>query len=192
MNYYIEITLIPSVDIGLYFILEKAFNKIHLGLVKMQDTDGKVPIGISFPEYDLEKNRIGAKIRLFATDKMLIERFDATNTLGSLSDYVHFSGIRPVPDKITSYIGFIRQQPKSSNIRLAKRKANRERIKFEQALDILYQYDEQRVKTAFINISSQSSKQNFKLFILKRTAEKLINERFSCYGLSSRSTVPDF
>ena len=192
MNYYIEITLIPSADIEIHFIMEKAFQQIHLGLVKMQNPAGKVPIGISFPEYDSEKNRLGSKIRLFAIKEPILEKLDAPKCLGSLTDYVHVTGIRMVPEKVSSYAGYARQQPKSSNIRMARRKAKREGIKFEQALQILDGYEEQRVKTPFINIISQSSKQRFRLFVLRRDAAELINDGFSCYGLSSKSTVPEF
>jgi len=192
MNYYIEITLIPSADIGIYFIMEKTFRQIHLGLIKMQSPTGKVPIGISFPEYDLEKNRLGGKIRLFATKEPVLEKLDVSKCLGNLTDYVHVTGIRMVPEKVSSYVGYARQQPKSSNIRMARRKAKREGIKFEQALQILDGYEEQRVKTPFINITSQSSKQRFRLFVLRRDAMELINDGFSCYGLSSKSTVPEF
>ena len=192
MNYYIEVTLIPSADIGINFIMEKAFHKIHLGLGKMQNPAGKVLIGISFPEYDSEKNRIGSKLRLFATDESVLEKLDTPKCLAGLTDYVHVTGIRIVPGKVLSYAGYARQQPKSSNIRLARRKAKREGIKFEQALQILDGYEEQRVKTPFVNIISQSSKQRFRLFVLRRDVAELINDGFSCYGLSSKSTVPEF
>ena len=192
MKYYMEITLIPSADIGIHFIMEKAFYKIHLGLLKMQNPEGKVPIGISFPEYNSEKNRLGSKIRLFATKDPVLEKLDAPKCLGSLTDYVHVTGIRMVPEKVSSYAGYARQQPKSSSIRMARRKAKREGIKFEQAMQILCGYEEQRVKTPFINITSQSSKQRFRLFVLRRDAVELINDGFSFYGLSSKSTVPEF
>ena len=192
MNYYIEITLIPSADIGIHFIMEKAFHQIHLGLVKMQTLAGTVPIGMSFPEYDSGKNLLGSKIRLFAATEIDLEKLDALKCLGSLTDYVHATGIRVVPENVSSYANFSRQQPKSSNIRMARRKAKRESIEFEQALQILGEYKEQRVKTPFINMSSQSSEQRFRLFILRRDADELINDGFSCYGLSSKSTVPAF
>lgn len=192
MNYYIEITLIPSADIGIHFIMEKTFRQIHLGLIKMQSPTGKVPIGISFPEYDSEKNRLGGKIRLFAIKEPVLEKLDVSKCLGNLTDYVHVTGIRVVPENVSSYANFSRQQPKSSNIRMARRKARRESIEFEQALQILDEYKEQRVRTPFTNMSSQSSKQRYRLFILRRKADELINDDFSCYGLSSKSTVPLF
>jgi CRISPR-associated endonuclease Csy4 len=192
MKYYIEITLIPSADIAIHFIMEKAFQQIHMELVKMQNPAGKVPIGISFPAYDLGKIFLGNKIRLFSTKESVLQKMDAPKCLGSLSDYVHVTGIRMVPEKVLSYAGFARQQPKSSSIRMARRKAKREGIEFEHALKILDGYEEQRVKTPFINITSQSSNQRFKLFILRQDASELINDGFSCYGLSSNSTVPEF
>ncbi len=192
MNYYIEITLIPSADIGVHFIMEKAFQQIHLGLIGMHAPTGMVPIGISFPEHVSGKNLLGNKIRLFATQKQILESLDAQQRLKHLTDHVHITGIRNVPENISSYACYIRQQPKSNNMRLARRKAKREGIKFEQALQYLNRYKEQRVKTPFVAMVSQSSQQRFKLFVLKQKSNELINDGFSSYGLSSTSTVPEF
>lgn len=192
MKYYVEITLLPSVDIGLFFLWEKVFQKIHIELVKMKTSNGKVPIGISFPEYDAENNRLGSKLRLFATDEAILEKLDVRKCLNSFTDYVYLTRVRPVPDNVSKYVCYKRQQPKSSNERLARRKSKREGITPEQALKILERYPEQRVKTPFINMGSQSSKQRFKLFVLKQDAGQLVNDGFTCYGLSSKSTVPEF
>lgn len=192
MNVYIEITLLPSADIGLYFLWEKVFQQIHLGLVEMQTSNGKVPIGISFPEYSTEKNQLGSKLRLFAEDETVLEALNAPKCLKRFTDYVHLPRIRQVPDKISTYGYYKRLQPKSSKERLARRKAKREGIEVTQALKILEGYNEQHVKNPFINMNSQSSEQRFKLFILKQEATDFINEGFSTYGLSQSSTVPEF
>jgi len=192
MKYYVEITLLPSVDIGLFFLWEKVFQKIHIELVKIKSLNGKVAIGISFPEYDTENNRLGGKLRLFATNEATLEKMEVHECLKGFTDYVHLTRVRPVPDNVSKYACYKRQQPKSSNERLARRKSKREGITPEQALKILERYPEQRVKTPFINMGSQSSKQRFKLFVLKQDSGQLVNDGFTCYGLSSKSTVPDF
>jgi len=192
MNCYAEVTLIPSADIGVNFIMEKAFHRIHLRLAGMQDPSGKVPVGISFPEYDSEENLLGGKIRFFSEGEPRLEELDLSRCLAGLADYVHVTGIRMVPYRALSYAGYARQQPKSSNIRMARRKARRKGIEFQQALQILDKHEEQRSRAPFINVTSQSSKQRFRLFILRREAAELMDAGFSSYGLSSVSTVPEF
>lgn len=51
MKYYLEMTLLPNSDINLFTLWSTLFGQIHLGLVEIQDDQGYVPIGISFPEY---------------------------------------------------------------------------------------------------------------------------------------------
>lgn len=198
MNYYVEITLIPSVDIGVSFIMEKVFSQIHLGLVGMQNQSltNQDSIGVSFPEYDFEDHNLGSKIRLFANKQPTLETFmvvlNAHMCNTNLLDYIHVTGIRGVPEKILSYAHFMRIQTKSSNVRLARRKAKRSGIELEQALEILNKYEEKTTDAPFINMTSGSSKQRFKLFIEKREAYQDAYEGFSFYGLSSKSTVPLF
>lgn len=192
MKYYIEITLLPGVDIGLHFLWEKVFQQVHLGLVKMKNPNGTVPIGISFPEYNLEKHEIGSKLRFFAADKSLLDSLDIAKWLRHFNDYVHLTRIRPVPDYISAYACYLRQQPKSSKQRLARRKVKREGIELKQALKLLEGFQEKQLKNPFITITSQSSGRHFHLFILKKSAGQPVNKGFSCYGLSICSTVPEF
>lgn len=66
MNAYQEITLLPSADINLNFLWEKAYQRIHLRLVETKMPDGLSPIGLAFPEYNAEKCQLGAKLRIFS------------------------------------------------------------------------------------------------------------------------------
>ncbi|MBF0241169.1 MAG: type I-F CRISPR-associated endoribonuclease Cas6/Csy4, partial [Desulfamplus sp.] len=192
MKHYIELTLIQNADIAHYFLWEKVFQQVHLGLVEMQDSDKKVQIGISFPEYDKENYRLGNKIRFFAEDEATLKQFDVQKWLNRLLDYVHLTRIRPVPDRKLTYACYKREQIKETKERLARRKAKRAGISIDEALQLLGNYEEKRVRTPFINIKSQSSDRRFRLFILKENSSELINQGFSSYGLSNISTVPEF
>lgn len=192
MKYYIELTLIQNADIAHYFLWEKVFQQVHLGLVEMQDSDKKVQIGISFPEYDKENYKLGSKLRLFAEDEKTLEQFEVQRWLNRLSDYVHITRIRPVPNRKLTYACYKREQIKQTKERLARRKAKRAGISIDEALQLLGDYEEKQVQTPFINIKSQSSNQRFRLFILKEESDDLINQGFSAYGLSNISTVPEF
>jgi len=115
MNYYLDITLLPDADIGLHFLWEKVYQQIHLGLVEIQDADGNVPIGVAFPCYDEQKLQLGNKLRLLAESENLLERFNAPQWLSRLSDYMHLTSIRNVPNRSQTHASYHRIQPKSSN-----------------------------------------------------------------------------
>ncbi len=214
MRCYQEITLIPNADISRYFLWSKTFHQIHLGLVEMQDERKQVPIGLSFPEYKMDEKFgiLGSKLRLLAQDEAMLTRFDANKWLARLSDYVHCTGIRPVPGKINCYAIYQREQPKTSKERLARRYAKRHNIDYEAALNSrvelsvrsemesehekkLMSYSEMPNKiiaTPFIRLNSSSTGNTFCLWIKKREVENSSDGTFTTYGLSATATVPDF
>jgi CRISPR-associated endonuclease Csy4 len=194
MKVYQEIRLLESPEIPLHFLWSKVFQQIHLGLVEIQDDQGGVPIGISFPEYVTGQkfSILGDKLRLFAIDEMTLARFDVAKWLARLSDYVHWTGIRPVPEKITAYAFFQREQPKTSKERLARRYAKRHHIDYDSAYQRYSEMPHKSIATPFIRLKSLSGNQEFCLWIKKSTATESTGTTFSSYGLSAVSTVPDF
>jgi len=192
MKHYIDIKLLPSADIGLYFLWEKVFAQIHLGLARMTGADGNGSIGISIPDYDAANNKLGNRLRVLCPDYRNIEELNVPDLLSRLVEYVHVTGIRDVPDKIETYARYKRQQPKSNNVRMARRKAKREVIGYDDALNLISSRKEEKVRTPYINMNSQSTDRRFKLFIVQEIVEEIIEEGFSSYGLSTISTVPKF
>ncbi len=194
MKHEIEITLISTADIGLHFLWEKVFEKIHLALHDTKKEKGRGAIGLSIPEYSEDRHHLGSKIRLFSIEKAEIEALKLNEKLSNSLDYVHLTNIREVPENIKNYASYKRQQPKSSIERFARRDSKRFGISEIEALERLQRYSEKRVKTPFINIKSNHSEpqHRFKLFIKKQESSELIEEGFTSYGLSSRSTVPEF
>ncbi len=213
MKFYQEITLIRNADIDQYFLLSKTFRQIHLGLVQMQDEQIQVSIGLSFPEYKMgEFGVLGSKLRLFARDEATLTRFDANKWLSRLSDYVHCTGVRPVPSTIKGYAIYQREQPKTSKERLARRYAKRHNMDYEAALNnkvelsvkpeaglecgkTLMRYSEmphQTIATPFIRLKSLSSGNMFCLWIKKSEVENSNDGTFTTYGLSTTATVPEF
>lgn len=193
MNFYIEITLLPSVEIPLYFVWEKVYQQIHLALVESQDSNGKVSIGVSFPEYDIEKHQLGRKLRLLSSSKDELGNLDINKWLLRLKDYVHVSGIRDIPEVLDGYAFYKRIQTKSSNLRLARRKAKREGISYEDALSFLDKRLEGTSKVPYIQMKSQSSDKRYRLMIGYEKFDKPTDsEGFSTYGLSSICSVPIF
>jgi CRISPR-associated endonuclease Csy4 len=206
MNQYIEITLLPNTGMNLFSLWSKVFQQIHLGLVEMQNDQKQVPIGISFPEYVTgdKCSVLGGKLRLFAQDEATLAKLDTAKWLSRLSDYVHCTSIRPVPDKLTGYAIYQRQQPKTNKERLARRYAKRHKVDFETALNgtvvlrdqsTQFRYCDMQqptIKPPFIRLQSLSSKQTFCLWIKKALVSEPTAGHYSSYGLSATAAVPEF
>ena len=193
MKNYQEITFRSDTDINQYFLWKKIFQKVHLKFVDLQDDSGMISIGISFPEYKYNNKAVclGSKLRLFAPDEDILKSFNTQKILNYFSDYIHCTGIREVPKKYDHAI-YWRQQPKSSVLRIARRKAKREGLSYKEALEKLKDFDEHRIKAPYINVKSHSSGHQFRLFIIKKIMKSVSVGYFNCYGLSSKSTVPEF
>jgi CRISPR-associated endonuclease Csy4 len=214
MKHYIEITLIENSDINLFGLWSKVFQQIHLGLAEMPDDQGRVPIGLSFPEYVTgEKySLLGGKLRLLAKDEATLSQFNARKWLSRLNDYVHCTGIRPVPEKLTGYAVYQREQPKTNKERLARRYAKRHNVDYDTALNgavvlsvksdqhaecnkMEMRYSEmahQTITAPFIRLKSLSGGNEFCLWIKKTVVKEPSDMAFSSYGLSAVSTVPEF
>ena len=196
MRNYVEITLLPDVDITLNFLWEKVYRQLHLALVEIQDSDKTVPVGVAFPgyRYDTEKNELGSKIRLFSPTIEKLEALNIDQWLSRLRDYVHVSSIRDVPEKNQSYTIFRRIQSKNNNHKMARRKAKREGISIEQALAYFKGRKEQYSLAPFVRIKSLSSNHQYRLIIIQEKANgSHCKGVFSTYGLSKNgSTVPLF
>jgi CRISPR-associated endonuclease Csy4 len=186
--------LLPQEEIPIHFLWSKVFQQIHLGLVEMQDEQGRVPIGLSFPEYVTgEKfSLLGGKLRLLAKDEATLSQFNATKWLSRLSDYVHCTSICPVPEKIASYSVYQREQPKTNKERLARRYAKRHDVDYDSALKCYSDMAHQTISTPFIRLKSLSGGNEFCLWIKKTVVTEPSGMVFSSYGLSAESTVPEF
>ncbi len=215
MKFYQEITLLPNFEIDKNFLWSKLFTQIHLGLAEMQNDKSQSPIGISFPEYVIGKkfSVLGSKLRLFAENEAILAKFDTAKWLSRLSDYVHFTSIREVvPQKITGYAIYQRQQPKVNKERLARRYARRHNLDYETALNSEIElsvksnndagYEKKLIRycdlpdkiipTPFVRLKSLGNGETFCLWIKKTLTPQSNSATFSTYGLSSNSTVPEF
>ncbi|MDV6340334.1 type I-F CRISPR-associated endoribonuclease Cas6/Csy4 [Nitrosomonas sp. Is24] len=214
MKFYQELTLLPQDEINIYFLWSKTFQQIHLGLVEIQDARKRVPISLSFPEYKMGEKFgvLGSKLRLFAADEAALTRFDVTSRLSRLNDYVHCTGICPVPSAVKGYAVYQREQPKIGRERLARRYAKRHNLDYETAFNgkvelcakhdnatecerMLMSYSEmphKTITTPFIRLKSLSSGNTFCLWIKKREIENSVSGIFTTYGLSSAASVPEF
>ncbi|MFU9047994.1 type I-F CRISPR-associated endoribonuclease Cas6/Csy4 [Acinetobacter tibetensis] len=197
MKYYQEITLIDQAEISSYFIWSKLYTQLHIALAEIKDTNNKVNIGVSFPQYLFEKNdknskvNLGKKLRIFAQNEADLKKLDLKKWLDRLADYVHITSIREVPEHIKGYAIYKRKQVKTNAERLARHRVKRGDIGFDEAL-ARYSNVVTTTDLPFVQMKSLTSDQMFKLFIEKKNAEQSESQVFSTYGLSSQSSVPEF
>lgn len=192
MHHYMELSLLEAPEIPLHFLWRKAYQQLHLAFVGIKNEQGRIELGVSFPEYGSKKRFLGSKLRIFSQQKEQLEQLDCSNKLAGLSDYLHLTQIRQVPENIRGYACFKRVQSKSSNARLARRRAKRHSIRYEAALGELSEHIETHSLAPFIQIESLSNQNKFPLFIQKLPKTDVNPGKFSTYGLSSQSTVPEF
>lgn len=191
MKVYLDITLLPSDDIGHHFLWEKVYQQIHLALVESQGSDGSSSVGVSFPEFNDEKHRLGRKLRVFAPSLEVLNQLSLQHWLSRFSDYVHLKEASEVPDIVKGYERYKRVQPKTNVERLARRAAKRGGISYEQALKDRTDFFLQQSKAPFIWINSLSSDSRFRLFIVREQARPE-KGGFSTYGLSRGGCLPQF
>lgn len=192
MMVYQEIVVLPDNEIAPYFILQKVYLQIHLALADNKNDNGESEIGISFPDYNLEKNDLGTRMRVFARHSEILRAANFSHWLERLSDYTSVSGIQDVPSTVKRHVRFQRFRPVTNRERLARRRARRHNESFEDALSHYEKFNDQQSKLPFINLGSLSTENKFKLFIKKELSSNRVEGNFSCYGLSSHSTVPEF
>lgn len=192
MKYFQEIYLLPGAEITPYFIWQKLFQQIHLALVENKSHKNISKIGISFPEYKADEFLLGTKLRLFAPEKSALEKLQSEKWLTRLKDYLKCGEINPVPEKVERHACFRQMKPKGSKEKLARRRAKRHGETLEQALAHYDNYKEENCRLPYINMGSQSSGYNFRLFIERQEKEQPQKGVFSSYGLSRTTTVPLF
>ena len=212
MRYYQEMTLLPNPEVNIHFLWSKVLQQIHLGLVEMQNVDRHIPIGLGFPRYVISEKGgyMGDRFRLFAPDESALAQFDAVKWLSRLSDYVHCTGIRTVPEKLAGHAIYKRVQPKNNPERLARRYAKRHNLDLDSALNGTVNLQALRgdagyptefrycdmpkpeLGLPYIRLKSLSGGQSFCLWIEKTSAAQPMAGGFSCYGLSTSATVPEF
>jgi len=192
MYYYQEISLLHKANIELCRFWEKLFPQIHLALVESKTAENQSAIGVAFPEYDAAEYSLGTKLRLLAEEEQTLKQMQCEKWLNRLNDYVHLSGIKPVPERLEGQACFRHVKPKGSKEKLARRRAKRTGETLQQALAYFATYEEKRSRLPYINMHSESNGQRFRLFIEKQTMEQPQTGLYSCYGLSSKTTVPLF
>lgn len=200
MQFYQEITFIVQEDISLNFIRNQAFKQLHVALVDMHNRQQHKGIGFSFPGYVFEPDQgkigLGKTMRIFAKTEAELMALNAGLWLSRLTDYVHISSIKPVPNRVMHYAIYQRKQVKSSVERLARRYAKRKHVTFEDAMAHLNGKTPEYCDLPYVQMKSESTDQRFHLLIHKvKVTAPTEAANFTTYGLSHHeqlSAVPEF
>jgi CRISPR-associated endonuclease Csy4 len=199
MKHYLDITLLPSDDIGVNFLWSKVMMQVHLALVEIQDGNKKVPVAISFPQYRAKLGAksafLGHKLRLLAQDENDFEKLNITKWLNRLDDYVHIKSVAAVPNDISNYESYSKPTKLGSPQGYIKRRMKRKGESEEQASAHFASYQmDPNVKTLpFIKLKSLGSDQTFNMVIKQRNIEKIEETfLFNTYGINSKATLPKF
>lgn len=196
MKYYQELTVLASFEVPVDFIWQKVYQQLHIGFASIQDSDGVVPVGVSFPQYCYENNKqtVGEKLRVFAEQQEILEQLKLKKILQRLNDYVHVTGVREVPETNLQYAVYRRIHQESSPMQKARRfvKRNQDKgVTYEQAVE-MFSKKEAICRLPYVKCKSLTNNQVFNLFIEKKKCEQVAYKGFNSYGLSDVSTVPEF
>ena len=199
MKHYIDITLLPSDDIGVHFLWGKVMMQVHLALVEIKDANNKTPIAVSFPQCKSETPKhaafMGNKLRLFAASLSDYDKLNIQKWLMRLEDYVHVKAVHDVPDAIEGFESFNRITKAGSPDKHIRRRMKRKGETLEQAASHFsgYSMDKAIKALPFIKMKSLSDKGDFNLAI-KRTAMSEPNQEvaFSTYGFNKEAALPKF
>jgi len=200
MKHYLELTLLPDAEANLGFLWQKVFQQIHLMLVENKVAENQSAVALSYPQYGDKNFPLGAKLRLLAESESSITQLNIGNWLKRLTDYVHISSIKLVPEKVT-YVSFVRQNVKGEArlqkdmISKAKRWSEKSGIDYSECLAQLKKTKPvAESKLPFIQLESHKTKQNnptvspkFKLFINMIEQGNEQQGNYNCYGLSQNN-----
>lgn len=195
MNFYQEIELIEQSEVSLGLVWSKLYFQLHLALADLKNKTGAQTIGVSFPDYNDPQFPLGRRLRLFANTEKQLSDLAISDWLDRLTDYLRIKEIHSVPSKrVKGYMIFSRKEMKGNPETIARRRVRKDpRITYEEALRRAKLRQRELSRLPYINLSSLTSGQKFKLFIdMRENVEDNSDLEFSSYGLSNSSSVPIF
>jgi len=198
MKYYLDITLMPDPEITLGFIWQKVYQQVHIALAENKIAESSSAIALAFPQCSQNRDKnvafpLGNKLRIFAPSEELLDKLAINSWLKRFTDHTHITSIKTVPEKVNEFVCVKRKQCKTNLSRLARRRAKRKEETFEKALQHYASFKDEQSKQPYINVTSLSKKEQFRLFVEQKKVNEAIEGEFTCYGLSKeQATVPWF
>ena len=186
MDTYIELQLLPDPEFPVTTLMNALFAKLHRGLV----SHGEGRVGISFPDVGQKGFGLGTRLRLHGAAADL-ERLMSVDWLQGMRDHLCCSPANRIP-ATSAYRVVRRVQAKSSPERERRRLVARKGISAELAMQTIPDSAAKMLRLPYVLLNSQSTAQQFRLFVEHLPAQEPVSGTFSAYGLSSGATVPWF
>ncbi len=186
MSHYIELRIIPNPEFPSSIIMNLLYNKLHRALVQTNSTT----IGVSFPDFDNKRNRLGERLRLHGSAAHIQNVMDNIS-LTALLDYLRIGDIQEVPPRV-NHVTVRRVQCKSSAERIRRRQIKRHQLSEEDALIRIPNTVQKQLTLPYVTLKSESTGQSFRLFINQERVENPETGSFNTYALSDQATVPMF
>ncbi|KAF7597959.1 MAG: type I-F CRISPR-associated endoribonuclease Cas6/Csy4 [Candidatus Dactylopiibacterium carminicum] len=187
MDHYIDLRVRPDPEFPVPQLLNALAAKLHRALVALQAED----IGVSFPHHKAKGSGLGDILRLHGTAARL-QTMMQSDWLQGMADHVEQAGILPVP--MGAQFRVVRRVQAQSNAeRIRRRQIKRHGWSEKEARERIPDAVEKRLDLPWLTLRSQSTGQNFRLFVEHLPCQPAANPgRFNAYGLSNTATIPWF
>ena len=187
MSHYLDIRLLTDPEFPAHQLLAVLYAKLHRALVQLQTSH----LGVSFPGYAEAPANLGTTLRVYGPQTEL-NRLTQLDWLRGMGDYTDVRPIAPVPAD-ASHRPLRRVQAKSNPERLRRRQMRRHGLTEAQALERVPDLAAERLRLPFVQLSSGSTGQVFRLYLrLGAAMPESAPGVFSAYGLSATATTPWF
>ena len=185
MDHYLDIKLLPDPEFTEPTLMNALFSKLHRILVQLSSSD----IGASFP--GIGAQHLGGVLRLHGS-KAALETLMQQAWLRGMRDHLDVSDMLPVPSHARP-CRVKRVQVRSNVDRLRRRYQKRHPDQQREAIaKLIPDSVEQRLDLPFLRLKSQSTGQDFPLFIQQQTCDGHEPGSFNAYGFSRTATLPLF
>lgn len=187
-SHYLDVQLRPDPEFPATQLMSALFAKLHRALVARQETR----VAVSFPGYSkVPPIGLGTNLRLLGPESVLGELRSSAWCSG-MAEMVNIGLVLPVPQGAL-HRQLKRVQADSSAARLRRRAMKRHGLSEVEAEERIPEHARKRLKLPFVQLSSGSTGQRFRLFLdlLPPSPETLAGE-FNAYGLSDQATTPHF
>ncbi|MEH6500947.1 MAG: type I-F CRISPR-associated endoribonuclease Cas6/Csy4 [Pseudoalteromonas distincta] len=185
MDHYIDLNLLPDPEFPAPILMNALFSKLHRVLAQVNSTE----IGVSFPA--IGARHMGNTLRLHGS-KTALENLMKQTWLTGMRDHCDASEVRQVPED-AGHCRLQRVQAKSNAERLRRRYQKRHPDESPEAVaKVIPDASEKRLELPYVRLKSQSTGQDFPLFIRQERVDAEQVGAFNTYGFSQMATVPMF
>lgn len=185
MDHYLDIRLLPDLELSAPALMNNLFAKLHRALGHY----GKGDIGVSFPQYD-RSLKLGEILRLHGSQAALHTLMEQSWMQG-LRDYTRCGEISPVPDNV-QYRTVKRLQKKSAHNK-RQRSIAKGWLSEQDAFERIPDTQQTTLRLPFLQFRSLSNGNLMRIYIQHGPLRAAPQPgTFSVNGLSATATIPWF